>query len=105
MWKDKAAADIMWKLFRQCLESVKFIHKNKMLHRDIKPANIFIDIDQNVKLGDFGLAVRARPSYAAPSSTSGVSFSDLSQTAGGDDAESSLKDSAKVRHIRLRVAF
>lgn len=31
-------------------------HKRNVLHRDIKPANIFIDDDDNFKLGDFGVS-------------------------------------------------
>jgi serine/threonine protein kinase len=27
-----------------------------MMHRDLKPQNIFLDKNNNVKLGDFGLA-------------------------------------------------
>ena len=31
-------------------------YKGRVLHRDLKPANVFLDEQQNVKLGDFGLA-------------------------------------------------
>lgn len=48
---------LVWRLFRQVVEAVLYIHSKGMVHRDLKPANIFIDELGNVKLGDFGLAV------------------------------------------------
>jgi serine/threonine protein kinase len=31
------------------------MHAKRVLHRDIKPQNVFLDSDDNVKIGDFGL--------------------------------------------------
>ncbi|XBW35701.1 hypothetical protein QEN19_001271 [Hanseniaspora menglaensis] len=45
-----------WRLFRQILEALSYIHSQNIIHRDLKPMNIFIDEQINIKIGDFGLA-------------------------------------------------
>ncbi|EGR32643.1 never in mitosis gene A-related kinase, putative [Ichthyophthirius multifiliis] len=51
--------DAIWKIFTQIIFALNECHnrqKNKILHRDLKPANIFLDSQNNIKLGDFGLS-------------------------------------------------
>lgn len=48
--------DEYWRLFRQILEALSYIHSQGIIHRDLKPMNIFIDESKNIKIGDFGLA-------------------------------------------------
>ena len=48
--------DEKWRLISQILEGIEYIHNNNYIHRDLKPGNIFLDIENNVKIGDFGLA-------------------------------------------------
>ena len=45
----------VWHYFTQICFAIQYLHKNNILHRDIKSANIFIDKNNNVKLGDFGV--------------------------------------------------
>jgi len=48
------------KIMQQLVEALQECHRRKdgahVLHRDLKPANVFLDGNDNVKLGDFGLA-------------------------------------------------
>ena len=36
--------------------AVKYLHDHFIIHRDLKLGNIFLNLDYDVKIGDFGLA-------------------------------------------------
>ncbi|XP_025409124.1 LOW QUALITY PROTEIN: eIF-2-alpha kinase GCN2 [Sipha flava] len=46
----------VWRLLREIVEGLSYIHQQGIIHRDLKPVNIFIDSEDHVKIGDFGLA-------------------------------------------------
>uniref|UniRef100_A0A0N5BIY5 polo kinase n=1 Tax=Strongyloides papillosus TaxID=174720 RepID=A0A0N5BIY5_STREA len=43
---------------REVARGLSHLHDNRIIHRDIKPDNIFLTNDMDVKIGDFGIAIR-----------------------------------------------
>lgn len=69
MSEDKARHYII-----QVLTAINYIHSIKIIHRDIKADNIMIDVNNNIRLMDFGMSTHnefantscGSPSYVAP---------------------------------------
>jgi eukaryotic-like serine/threonine-protein kinase len=52
----KISREENYKIFSQVINGVITIHEANIIHRDLKPENIFLDENNTVKIGDFGLA-------------------------------------------------
>eukprot|EP00002_Diphylleia_rotans_P014842 TRINITY_DN2885_c0_g1_i2.p1 TRINITY_DN2885_c0_g1~~TRINITY_DN2885_c0_g1_i2.p1 ORF type:complete len:507 (+),score=75.85 TRINITY_DN2885_c0_g1_i2:50-1570(+) len=52
----KLQETVIWKWFLQICLGLKHLHDKRILHRDIKSTNVFLDSEENIKIGDLGLA-------------------------------------------------
>ncbi|KZF22607.1 Serine/threonine-protein kinase [Xylona heveae TC161] len=73
--------DDCWRLFRQILEGLSHIHGHGIIHRDLKPDNIFIDVANNPRIGDFGLATSGQY-FLADRTSSGNVDGDMTRSIG-----------------------
>ncbi len=74
--------DTSWRLIRQVLEGLNHIHDLGIIHRDLKPDNIFIDMANNPRIGDFGLATSGQYYLADQGISSGFADGDLTRSIG-----------------------
>ena len=44
---------VRWRILRQLVEALHFLHSRGVMHRDIKPANILIDAESNIKVREW----------------------------------------------------
>ncbi|GAB1604506.1 eIF-2-alpha kinase GCN2-like [Argonauta hians] len=52
--------DEIWRLLGEIVDALVYIHGQGIIHRDLKPGNIFLDSQDQIKIGDFGLATDRR---------------------------------------------
>ena len=75
--RSKLTEQIAKFIFKQIILSLQFIHSHNIVHRDIKLDNILIDLNNNIKICDFGVSKRiinndkmfeqcGTPAYIAP---------------------------------------
>ena len=64
--------DEIWRILQHIVEGLAHIHNHGIIHRDLKPENIFMDLSNNPKIGDFGLATTGKSQIMHENSESDV---------------------------------
>ena len=83
--RSKLTEPIAKYIFKQIILGIQHIHNNRIVHRDIKLDNILIDLDNKIKICDFGVSKRVNnnekmfeqcgtPTYIAPEILKGKGY-------------------------------
>ena len=44
------------RMVKEILTGLEFLHSQRILHRDLKPSNVLVDVDDHMRLADFGIS-------------------------------------------------
>ena len=55
--ENELAEEEILEIFVKIVKAVKKIHEKNVIHRDLKPSNIIVDINNNIKIIDFGSSI------------------------------------------------
>ena len=58
--------DILYNIIKQLCIGIKEIHEKNIIHRDLKPENIFMNENNVLKIGDFGISKQIDPNKENP---------------------------------------
>ncbi|KAA1096277.1 hypothetical protein PGT21_011350 [Puccinia graminis f. sp. tritici] len=90
----------IWRISRQILSGMAYYTSLNVIHRDLKPSNIFLDIQGEVRIGDFGLAVNQNGPEVEGSSGSIPMSAEL--TSGVGTALYIAPETVEARHLRAK---
>ena len=55
--ENELAEEEILEIFVKIVKAVRKIHEKNVIHRDLKPSNIIVDINNNIKIIDFGSSI------------------------------------------------
>jgi len=95
---------VIFKIFKQIVQAIAHVHWNGCIHRDVKPANVFLQDDNHILLGDFGLAKDVDFNVASPNAETVADTLPISTTLVGNESELGLESESESESEETEIS-